>query len=86
MSVLLNFPKTLEKQLHQEAASREQPIEKYLVKLIQQARQNGSQSFQSTDEILSYWKSAGVLGTRPTKTNSQKMARRLRSQTSEKPS
>ncbi|MFO0813234.1 MAG: hypothetical protein U0796_08455 [Gemmatales bacterium] len=78
MSILLNLPKRLEKQLHQEAASHEQPLEEYLLDLIQQARQPRSNSFQTTADVLAYWKAEGVIGVRPARTNSQKLARELR--------
>jgi hypothetical protein len=80
MSVVLNLPKRLEKQLHQEAASQEQPLEEYLLNLIHQARQPKAPAFQSTSDVLAYWQSEGVIGSKPVKTNSQKLARQLRNQ------
>ena len=80
MSVVLNLPKRLEKQLHLEAASQQQPLEEYLLDLIHLARQPRTPAFQTTADVLAYWKAEGVIGSRPAKTNSQKLARQLRDQ------
>ena len=80
MSVVLNLPKNLVKQLNNEAAAQDKPLDEYVIDLIQRARQPKRTRFQTTAEVLAYWKAEGLIGTRPLKTNSQKLARKLRVQ------
>jgi hypothetical protein len=77
MSIVLDLPKKLVKELNSEAAQQNQDLNEYLTQLIQRGR---TARFSSTAEILQYWEKEGLIGNRPAHTNSQKVAQRLRKQ------
>ena len=77
MSVVLELPQKLLKELNSEAAKQNQDLNEYLTQLIQRGR---TVQFSTTSDILAYWKKEGLIGTRPANINSQKVARRLRKQ------
>jgi len=77
MSIVLDLPQKLVKELNSEAARQNQDLNEYLTQLIQRGR---TARFSSTADILKYWEKEGLIGTRPAGTNSQKVARRLRKQ------
>ncbi len=77
MSIVLDLPQKLVKELNSEAARQNQDLNEYLTQLIQRGR---TVRFSSTADILKYWEKEGLIGTRPARTDSQKVARRLRKQ------
>ena len=75
MSIVLDLPHKLLKELNSEAAKQNQDLNEYLTQLIQRGR---TVQFSTTSDILAYWKKEGLIGTRPASTDSQKVARQLR--------
>jgi len=75
MSIVLDLPHKLLKELNIEAAKQNQDLNEYLTQLIQRGR---TVQFSTTSDILAYWKKEGLIGTKPASTDSQKVAQRLR--------
>lgn len=79
MSLVLDLPPDLETELAAEAARLGIPLPDYVLRLIATCR--GTQPAPRTGtELLAYWESEGLVGTRSDITDSQAHARKLREQ------
>jgi hypothetical protein len=84
MSLVLNLPPDLETELAAEATRLGIPLPDYVLRLI--AARRGTQPAPRTGaELLAYWESEGLVGTRPDITDSQTHARKLREQAEKRP-
>lgn len=77
MSITLDLPPELEKELSAEANRLNLPLQEYVLRLLsshlflENPPQNGSQ-------LVAYWENAGVINSRPDIEDSQQTARKLR--------
>ena len=79
MSIVLDLPPELESELAAEAAQLRLPLSEYAVRLLVSGR--SSELKPSTGaELVAYWQSAGLVGTRPEILDSAEHARELRKQ------
>jgi len=79
MSLVLDLPADLETTLAAEAAQLGLPLPEYAVRLL--AARNGLRPAARTGaELIAYWQSEGLIGTRPEITDSSSHARALRDQ------
>lgn len=79
MTITLVLPSELEYELTKEASQLNLPLAEYILRVI------SSRSFLQNPpktgvELVAYWESVGVVGSRPDITDSQEHARRLRDQ------
>ncbi len=79
MSIQLNLPQELESELSAEAEQLGLPLSEYVLRVLSSARLVGNPPRSGAD-LVEYWKSQGVIGTRPDITDSQQQARELRRQ------
>lgn len=77
MNISLDLPAELETELSQEAARLNLPLAEYILRILtvrpplQNPPKNGA-------ELVAYWETVGVIGSRPDITDSQEYARQLR--------
>ena len=79
MSVTLDLPAELETELAAEAAQFGLPLAEYVVRLLASGRPPHPAP-RSGAELVAYWRSEGLIGTRPDITDSRAHARALRRQ------
>lgn len=79
MSVVLELPPELETQLSEEAARLRLPLAEYAVRLLATGRTSGPKPNNGA-ELLAYWQSAGLIGTRTDIPDAQGHSRILRQQ------
>ena len=79
MSLVLDLPSELEAELATEAAQFGLPLSNYVVGLLATGRRK-KLAVQTGAELVAYWQSEGLVGTRPDITDSQAHARALRNQ------
>jgi hypothetical protein len=79
MSLGLNLPAELESELHAEAVRLGLPLPEYVLRLLAEGR-TPSPLPRSGAELLTYWQSEGIVGTRSDITDSPAHARALRAQ------
>ena len=79
MSLVLDLPSELEAELTTEAAQFGLPLPNYVVGLLATGRRK-KLAVQTGAELVAYWQSEGLVGTRPDITDSQAQARALRNQ------
>ena len=79
MSLVLNLPPDLETELATEAARLGLPLSEYAVRLIAAGRVSRP-ALCTGAELLGYWQSERLVGTRPEIADSQAHARALREQ------
>lgn len=79
MTLTLDLPKKLERELSVEAARLGIPIEKYALRLLSGKRPRG-QNPGSGSELVEYWRREGVIGSRPDIIDSAAHARQIRRQ------
>ena len=79
MSLVLDLPSELEAELTTEAAQFGLPLSNYVVGLLATGRRK-KLAVQTGAELVAYWQSEGLVGTRPDITDSQAHARALRNQ------
>ena len=82
MSIVLNLPPELENELSAEATRLGLPLQDHVLRILASGRSVGV-SPRTGPELVAYWKSEGLVGTRPDIGNSQDHARALR-QTAER--
>jgi hypothetical protein len=79
MTITLNLPKKLEKELSAEAARMGLPLPDYVLKILSEARA-ATRHLQTGAEIMAYWEREGLVGYRSDVKDSAKHARKLRKQ------
>ena len=84
MSLVLDLPSELETELASEAARLGIPLSEYALRLIAAGRGTRA-ALRTGAELLSYWQSEGLVGTRPEIADSQAHARALREQAERRP-
>ncbi len=79
MVISLELPSELENELSTEACRLKLPLAEYILRVL--AFRPFLQNPPRTGvELLAYWESVGIVGSRPDITDSQEYARRLRDQ------
>lgn len=77
MSIILNLPPELEKELADEAARLNLPLPEYALRVLSTGR--GADNAPKTGaDLVAYWQSEGIIGSRSDITDSQTHARDLR--------
>lgn len=84
MSLVLNLPAELESELHAEAARFGLPLPEYVLRLLAEGRAPRPLP-RSGAELLAYWQSEGIIGTRSDIADSPAHARALREQAQRRP-
>jgi hypothetical protein len=84
MSLMLDLPSELETELATEAARLGLPLSEYAVRLIAAGR-GRLPALRTGAELVSYWQSAGLVGTRPEIADSQAHSRAVRAQAERRP-
>ena len=79
MMVSLNLPTDLETELSAEASNLKLPLAEYILRILS-LRPFLPNSPKTGAELVAYWESIGVIGSRPEITDSQDYARQLRHQ------
>jgi hypothetical protein len=79
MNVNIDLPSDLENELSTEASQLKLPLAEYILRVLH-FRPFLQNSPKTGVELVAYWESIGVVGSRPDIGNSQKYARRLRDQ------
>jgi hypothetical protein len=79
MSLVLDLPPELEKELAAEAERLGLPLAEYALRLLAAGRGPNTAPRTGT-ELLAYWQGEGLVGTRPEITDSSAHARMLREQ------
>ena len=79
MMVSLNLPKDLETELSAEASNLKLPLAEYILRILS-LRPFLPNPPKTGAELVAYWESIGVIGSRPEITDSQDYARQLRHQ------
>ena len=79
MNISLSLPSELEYELSTEASKLNLPLTEYILRILS-FRPSLQNPPKTGAELVSYWESAGVIGSRPDIADSQEHARQLRSQ------
>ena len=79
MSIVLDLPPELETELAAEAARLHLPLSEYAARLLVSGRSSEPKP-SNGDELVAYWNSTGLVGTRPEIADSVEHARELRKQ------
>ncbi|GCL36091.1 MAG: hypothetical protein ACKO9I_13045 [Sphaerospermopsis kisseleviana] len=79
MSINLNLPPELEKELHTEAEKLHLPLSEYILHILS-TRKVADNLPKTGAELVAYWENEGVINSRPDITDSQVYARELRHQ------
>jgi hypothetical protein len=77
MPLVLELPSDLQNKLSEEAAQLGIPIDQYVLRLLSAGR-TGSPLINTGGELLEYWKSEGLVGTRSDIAESSTHAREVR--------
>lgn len=77
MTINLKLPKTLEQELSTEAAQFGVSLSEYILRLLS-FRPTTNISPKTGPELVAYWQTTGLVGTRPEISNSQQQARAIR--------
>ncbi len=77
MSIILDLPQELEKQLSAEAARLGLPLTEYALRVLSSGRTVGNAP-RTGAELVDYWCQEGLIGTRPDIVDSQEYARQIR--------
>jgi hypothetical protein len=77
MSVAVDLPEELEKELSAEAAELGLSLPEYVLRVLSTGIVIGKKP-QTGAELVEYWQEEGVIGTRPEITDSQEHARQIR--------
>lgn len=81
MSLTLDLPTDLERELAAEAASLHLPLAEYALRVLSTGRMSGRVTGDRPTngaELVAYWQREGVVGTRPDIADSQEHAREMR--------
>jgi hypothetical protein len=84
MSLVLDLPAELESELAAEAARLGLPLSEYALRLLAGGRMP-SPAPRTGAELVTYWQSESLIGTRPDITDSSAHARALREQAEKRP-
>ncbi len=84
MSITLDLPKELERELAAEAARLGLPLTEYAVRVLASTRPKSTQ-LKSGVQLVDYWRGEGLIGSRSEIADSQEHARRLRHQAERRP-
>ena len=85
MTITLDLPQELERELAHEAARLGLPVEQYALRLL--SRDRGAGDLPKTGaELVDYWRREGLIGYRPDISDSASHARRLRHKAERRPS
>jgi hypothetical protein len=79
MNISLTLPAELEHELTAEASQLQLPLSEYILRVLS-FRPFLQNPPKTGLELVAYWESIGVIGSRPDITNSQEQARKLRDQ------
>jgi hypothetical protein len=77
MSLTIELPPELERELSAEATQLGLPLPEYALRLLATGRQPGSLP-RSGPDLVSYWQQAGLIGTRPDIADAPAHARAIR--------
>lgn len=77
MNISLNLPPELEKELSREASRLKLPLSEYILRILS-TRQVIENPPKTGAELIAYWQSEGVIGSRTDIIDSQTHARKLR--------
>ena len=77
MKISIELPSDLETELSTEASNLKLPLSEYILRILS-LRTSLSNPPKTGAELIAYWESAGVIGSRPEIINSQEYARKLR--------
>lgn len=77
MSLVIELPPELERELSAEATQLGLPLQEYALRLLTVGRHPGTHP-RNGAELVSYWQQAGLIGTRPDITHPSAHARSLR--------
>jgi hypothetical protein len=77
MTITLELPEELERELAVEAERLGLPLPEYVVRVLSKERGAGEMP-KTGAELVAYWQREGLVGTRPDITDSQAYARELR--------
>jgi hypothetical protein len=84
MSVAIDLPEELEKELSAEAAGLGLSLPEYVLRILSTGIVIGKRP-KTGAELVEYWQSEGLIGTRPNITDSQLRARHIRDQAERRP-
>ena len=84
MSITLDLPSELENELSTEAARLGISLAEYVLRILSTGRTVGAMP-KTGAELVTYWQSEGLVGTRPDITDSPEYARRIREQAERRP-
>jgi hypothetical protein len=79
MSIMLNLPEELENELSAEATQLGLSLPEYILRVLSTGLVM-SKTPKTGAELVEYWQSEGLIGTRPNITDSQAHARQIREQ------
>lgn len=79
MIITLELPPELEQELSDEAARQGLPLSEYALRLLATGRPSHRMPTTGA-ELIQYWQSEGLIGSRPEIDDSQRHARQLRDQ------
>jgi hypothetical protein len=79
MNISLELPSDLENELSTEAARLKLPLTEYVLRILS-LRPDLENPPKTGAELITYWKKAGVINSRPDILNSQDHARQIRHQ------
>jgi hypothetical protein len=79
MNITLELPSELEHELSTEASQFKLPLAEYILRVLS-FRPFLPNPPKTGIELVAYWESVGVVGSRPDMTDSQEHARKLRNQ------
>ena len=77
MSITLDLPQELEEELSAEAERLNLPLSEYVLRILSTKGTAGTMP-RTGEELVAYWQSEGVIGSRPDIFDSQVHARNLR--------
>ena len=78
MTLTLELPEDLERELAREAADLGLPLEQYALRILADARQRASGTPLTGPDLVEFWRRAGVIGSRPEIEDPVAYARALR--------
>lgn len=79
MSISIDIPSSLETELATEASNLNLPLSEYILRILS-SRSSVRNTPKTGAELVNYWESVGVIGSRPDIANSQEHARELRNE------
>ncbi len=80
MSLTLNLPEKLERELSEKAAQLGIPLSEYVASLLTVKSESTSKDVKTGADLVAYWAQEKLIGTRPDIQDSRNYARKLRVQ------